>query len=347
MASVARTTALRAGGACVRCRKGKTKCVYENGRAPCKNCAKGMHECYLPSESMAHHHGQSPARPRPRESLPSERQSSGTQGGASSGSRHVQSNSDKWVLFSSPHLPPRTFDFALCPHTSDISPGVAHTRHDCGWVSRRRSFAKWLYFFFSFFFFARMSASNVATLGRRLCRCGVGLIWPEADSIFFSSLGFFFLSSCLLCACAAAQWGHTPETYACPRSRPRPLSPAPLPAPPASWLVADASRLPVQFHRHACVPHSSKRCPLRVSLIFLPFASSKLAAAGILSSSEKRLQVQFNIHGVPYAHSTIVKGARSARSQPPQHRQCSPTLDRIEANPIFVIQAHPGIGGRV
>ncbi|KAK0385643.1 hypothetical protein NLU13_6820 [Sarocladium strictum] len=75
---VVRSTALRAGGACVRCRKGKTKCVYENGRAPCKNCAKGMHECYLPSESMAHHHGQSPARHttasashRPaRESLP-------------------------------------------------------------------------------------------------------------------------------------------------------------------------------------------------------------------------------------------------------------------------------------
>ncbi|KAK7957817.1 fungal specific transcription factor domain-containing protein [Apiospora saccharicola] len=73
MSSVARGTSLRAGGACVRCRKGKTKCVYENGRAPCKNCAKGMHECYLPSESMAHHHGQSPARvtvSRPRESLP-------------------------------------------------------------------------------------------------------------------------------------------------------------------------------------------------------------------------------------------------------------------------------------
>ncbi|KAJ2894329.1 hypothetical protein MKZ38_007725 [Zalerion maritima] len=34
MASVVRSTALRAGGACVRCRKGKTKCVYENGRAP-------------------------------------------------------------------------------------------------------------------------------------------------------------------------------------------------------------------------------------------------------------------------------------------------------------------------
>ncbi|KAM0326676.1 hypothetical protein ACHAQA_006546 [Verticillium albo-atrum] len=69
---VVRSTALRAGGACVRCRKGKTKCVYENGRAPCKNCAKGMHECYLPSESMG---GASPARHashRPaRESLPS------------------------------------------------------------------------------------------------------------------------------------------------------------------------------------------------------------------------------------------------------------------------------------
>ncbi|KAH6683548.1 fungal-specific transcription factor domain-containing protein [Plectosphaerella plurivora] len=73
-AAVVRSTALRAGGACVRCRKGKTKCVYENGRAPCKNCAKGMHECYLPSESMAA--GTSPARHtavhRPaRESLPS------------------------------------------------------------------------------------------------------------------------------------------------------------------------------------------------------------------------------------------------------------------------------------
>ncbi|CAJ2502094.1 Uu.00g049470.m01.CDS01 [Anthostomella pinea] len=74
MSSIPRGTSLRAGGACVRCRKGKTKCVYDNGRAPCKNCAKGMHECYLPSESLAHHHGQSPARaPRPRDSLPGER----------------------------------------------------------------------------------------------------------------------------------------------------------------------------------------------------------------------------------------------------------------------------------
>ncbi|KAJ8108710.1 hypothetical protein ONZ43_g6343 [Nemania bipapillata] len=74
MASVARGTSLRAGGACVRCRKGKTKCVYDNGRAPCKNCAKGMHDCYLPSESNAHLHGQSPARvARPRESLPGDR----------------------------------------------------------------------------------------------------------------------------------------------------------------------------------------------------------------------------------------------------------------------------------
>lgn len=38
-----------------------------------------MHECYLPSESLAHHHGQSPARaPRPRESLPGERSVSAT-----------------------------------------------------------------------------------------------------------------------------------------------------------------------------------------------------------------------------------------------------------------------------
>ncbi|CAI4213146.1 unnamed protein product [Parascedosporium putredinis] len=68
-----RQTALRAGGACVRCRKGKTKCVYENGRAPCRNCAKGMHDCYLPSESNAHIHGQTPTRTqsRPaRDSLP-------------------------------------------------------------------------------------------------------------------------------------------------------------------------------------------------------------------------------------------------------------------------------------
>ncbi|KAM5386821.1 hypothetical protein ACJZ2D_000114 [Fusarium nematophilum] len=101
---VVRSTALRAGGACVRCRKGKTKCVYENGRAPCKNCAKGMHDCYLPSESMAHHHGQSPARHAnphrpPRDTLPA----SGPGGAAearqavvgSSTARHVQASSDK------------------------------------------------------------------------------------------------------------------------------------------------------------------------------------------------------------------------------------------------------------
>ncbi|KAI1799672.1 hypothetical protein F4811DRAFT_77979 [Daldinia bambusicola] len=101
MASVVRGTSLRAGGACVRCRKGKTKCVYENGRAPCRNCAKGMHECYLPSESMAHHHGQSPARPpRPRESLPGERSVSATSDRqpVASGAvlpRSMQSNSEK------------------------------------------------------------------------------------------------------------------------------------------------------------------------------------------------------------------------------------------------------------
>ncbi|KAK1759031.1 hypothetical protein QBC47DRAFT_293641 [Echria macrotheca] len=94
-----RATALRAGGACVRCRKGKTKCVYENGRAPCRNCAKGLHECYLPSESMSHGgHGVSPARvqQRARESLPSERSVSGAAGDrqgppATSVSRHVSS----------------------------------------------------------------------------------------------------------------------------------------------------------------------------------------------------------------------------------------------------------------
>ncbi|RYP67568.1 hypothetical protein DL771_007180 [Monosporascus sp. 5C6A] len=101
MSSVVRGTSLRAGGACVRCRKGKTKCVYENGRAPCKNCAKGMHECYLPSESMAHHHGQSPARaPRPRESLPGERSVSATSDRqpVTSGAvlpRNIQSNNEK------------------------------------------------------------------------------------------------------------------------------------------------------------------------------------------------------------------------------------------------------------
>lgn len=105
MASVVRSTALRAGGACVRCRKGKTKCVYENGRAPCKNCAKGMHECYLPSESMSHGgHGVSPARvqQRARESLPSERTVSSASGDrqgppASSVSRHVSSTAEKYV----------------------------------------------------------------------------------------------------------------------------------------------------------------------------------------------------------------------------------------------------------
>uniref|UniRef100_L2FV54 Chitinase 1 n=1 Tax=Colletotrichum fructicola (strain Nara gc5) TaxID=1213859 RepID=L2FV54_COLFN len=91
---VVRSTALRAGGACVRCRKGKTKCVYENGRAPCKNCAKGMHECYLPSESMAHHHGQSPARHttahRPaRASLPAAGDARAANP-ASAASRHIQ-----------------------------------------------------------------------------------------------------------------------------------------------------------------------------------------------------------------------------------------------------------------
>ncbi|RCI08996.1 hypothetical protein L249_4997 [Ophiocordyceps polyrhachis-furcata BCC 54312] len=103
--AVVRSTALRAGGACVRCRKGKTKCVYENGRAPCKNCAKGMHECYLPSESMAHHHGQSPARHsssthhRPaRDNAPSSGaggSESRQQASGSTSSRHVQAASEK------------------------------------------------------------------------------------------------------------------------------------------------------------------------------------------------------------------------------------------------------------
>ena len=106
MATAVRSTALRAGGACVRCRKGKTKCVYENGRAPCKNCAKGFHECYLPSESMSHGgHGVSPARvqQRVRESLPSDRAVSSTamdrQAPPASGvSRHVSVTTEKYVF---------------------------------------------------------------------------------------------------------------------------------------------------------------------------------------------------------------------------------------------------------
>ncbi|RWA04522.1 hypothetical protein EKO27_g10583 [Xylaria grammica] len=101
MTSVARGTSLRAGGACVRCRKGKTKCVYDNGRAPCKNCAKGMHECYLPSESNAHMHGQAPARvARPRESLPGDRNVAATSDRqpAAAGAvipRNLQANTEK------------------------------------------------------------------------------------------------------------------------------------------------------------------------------------------------------------------------------------------------------------
>lgn len=107
MASVVRSTALRAGGACVRCRKGKTKCVYEGGRAPCKNCAKGMHDCYLPTDSMSHGaHGVSPARvqQRARESLASERAVSSTSGDRqapppSSAARHVSTTTEKYVYF--------------------------------------------------------------------------------------------------------------------------------------------------------------------------------------------------------------------------------------------------------
>ncbi|KAI1418818.1 hypothetical protein F5Y12DRAFT_789562 [Xylaria sp. FL1777] len=101
MTSIVRGTSLRAGGACVRCRKGKTKCVYDNGRAPCKNCAKGMHECYLPSESNAHMHGQSPARaPRPRESLQGDRNvsASSDRQPAAAGTvipRNLQANNEK------------------------------------------------------------------------------------------------------------------------------------------------------------------------------------------------------------------------------------------------------------
>ncbi len=116
MASVVRATALRAGGACVRCRKGKTKCVYENGRAPCKNCAKGMHECYLPSESMSHGgHGASPARvpQRSRESLPSEGRSVGGASADRQGppasvvARHTSGTTEKYV--PGPSLPVSPF----------------------------------------------------------------------------------------------------------------------------------------------------------------------------------------------------------------------------------------------
>lgn len=123
---VVRSTALRAGGACVRCRKGKTKCVYENGRAPCKNCAKGMHDCYLPSETMAHHHGQSPARHAnphrpPRDSLPAAGPSAATEARqpvvGSSAARHVQAGSDKYVAnFLSSQSP-----FPSCFYLSTIA----------------------------------------------------------------------------------------------------------------------------------------------------------------------------------------------------------------------------------
>lgn len=112
MSSVVRSTALRAGGACVRCRKGKTKCVYENGRAPCKNCAKGMHECYLPSESMGHggHHLPPRVPARSRESLTGDRTvvvagSTGERHGpsVSSVSRHISGSSEKYVFSISSH----------------------------------------------------------------------------------------------------------------------------------------------------------------------------------------------------------------------------------------------------
>lgn len=106
----------------MRCRKGKTKCVYENGRAPCKNCAKGMHECYLPSESMSHGgHHVTPVRvtQRSRESLPGERHNGGGASSerpgasASSVSRHVSSTSEKYVPLSFPSFLP-LFQL-LCP----------------------------------------------------------------------------------------------------------------------------------------------------------------------------------------------------------------------------------------
>lgn len=130
---VVRSTALRAGGACVRCRKGKTKCVYENGRAPCKNCAKGMHDCYLPSETMAHHHGQSPARHAnphrpPRDNLPAAGPSAATEARqpvvGSSAARHVQTGSDKYVVnfLSSRLIFPSCFHFSIIVSVLDRFP---------------------------------------------------------------------------------------------------------------------------------------------------------------------------------------------------------------------------------
>ncbi|GKT59682.1 fungal specific transcription factor [Colletotrichum tofieldiae] len=138
-ASVVRSTALRAGGACVRCRKGKTKCVYENGRAPCKNCAKGMHECYLPSESMAHHHGQSPARHtaahRPaRESLPASVPAGDVRAAnpASTTSRHIQTpENPSVIIIIFPHLclvPLRCVAHKRAAHTFRAWPPPASPR---------------------------------------------------------------------------------------------------------------------------------------------------------------------------------------------------------------------------
>ncbi|KAH7324973.1 putative fungal-specific transcription factor [Stachybotrys elegans] len=149
---VARSTALRAGGACVRCRKGKTKCVYENGRAPCKNCAKGMHECYLPSESMAHHHGQSPARhPNPhrppRDSLPSSASGASESRQAAVGSsvaRHNQANPDKLtpdLITECDRVVSKTFPACVAFHkpsflqqikNGSLDPSLVHGLLACG-----------------------------------------------------------------------------------------------------------------------------------------------------------------------------------------------------------------------
>lgn len=117
--SAVRATALRAGGACVRCRKGKTKCVYENGRAPCKNCAKGLHECYLPSESMSHGgHGVSPARTaqRARETLPSERAS-----GTAAADRHGPSHSTSVTSRNNASASEKYVRNFFLPHTLSLS----------------------------------------------------------------------------------------------------------------------------------------------------------------------------------------------------------------------------------
>jgi hypothetical protein len=151
MASASRTQTLRAGAACQRCRRGKTRCVYENGQPPCKNCAKGMHDCYLPSEGMTASHTTSPARNlhRPRDSLPERGLSSSTAertgSAASALPRHAASGFEKYVyhlsltslLLSLPRvLSIDSFCLLLRP-PNDPSCGWAAALHGLGRCWRR------------------------------------------------------------------------------------------------------------------------------------------------------------------------------------------------------------------